>query len=120
VFDLLLNNTTDIQPEVHSTDTHGTNQVNFALLSIFGYQFAPRYAEIEQKVRTALYGFQHPSQYGDVILKPIRKLNTDLIVAEWDNLMRIFVSLALKTTTQSIIVGKLNAYARKNKTRQAL
>ncbi|MBF6612488.1 MAG: Tn3 family transposase [Chloroflexi bacterium] len=120
VFDLLFNNTTDIQPEVHSTDTHGTNQVNFALLSIFGYQFAPRYAEIEQKVRTALYGFQHPSQYGDVILKPIRKLNTDLIVAEWDNLMRIFVSLALKTTTQSIIVGKLNAYTRKNKTRQAL
>ena len=123
VFDLLFNNTTDIQPEVHSTDTHGTNQVNFALLSIFGYQFAPRYAEIEEKVRTSLYGFEHPSQYGqhgDVILKPVRKLNTELIVAEWDNLMRIFVSLALKTTTQSVIVGKLNAYARKNKTRQAL
>ncbi len=55
-----------------------------------------------------------------MILKPIRKINTELIVEEWDNLQRIFVSLALKTTTQSIIVGKLNAYARKNKTRQAL
>src|SRR5262245_59922121 len=30
------------------------------------------------------------------------------------------VSLALKTTTQHIIVGKLSAYARKNKTRRAL
>ena len=30
------------------------------------------------------------------------------------------VSLALKTTTQSIIVGKVSAYARKNKTRRAL
>ena len=30
------------------------------------------------------------------------------------------VSLALKTTTQSIITGKLSAYARKNKTRTAL
>jgi hypothetical protein len=28
--------------------------------------------------------------------------------------------LAVKTTTQSTIVSKLNAYARKNKTRQAL
>jgi TnpA family transposase len=120
VFDLLFNNTTDIQPEVHSTDTHGTNQVNFALLHIFGYQFAPRYQGIQEKVRTALYGFQHPRQYEDVTLKPIRKLNTALIVEEWDNLLRIFVSLARKTTTQSIIVGKLNAYARKNKTRQAL
>jgi len=25
VFDILHNNTTDIQPERHSTDTHGTN-----------------------------------------------------------------------------------------------
>ena len=119
VFDLLFNNTTDIHPEVHSTDTHGTNQVNFALLHIFGYQFAPRYKGIQEKLRTSLYGFEHPNHYGDVILKPVRKLNTDLIVEEWDNLQRIFVSLALKTTTQSIIVHKLNSYARKNKTRQA-
>jgi len=119
VFDLLFNNTTDIHPEVHSTDTHGTNQVNFALLHIFGYQFAPRYKGIQEKLRTSLYGFEHPNQYGDVLLKPVRKLNTDLIVEEWDNLQRIFVSLALKTTTQSIIVHKLNSYARKNKTRQA-
>jgi len=25
VFDILFNNTTDIQPEIHSTDTHGAN-----------------------------------------------------------------------------------------------
>jgi len=43
VFDIVFNNTTDIQPELHSTDTHGTNEVNFAILHIFGYQFAPRY-----------------------------------------------------------------------------
>jgi TnpA family transposase len=120
VFDLLFNNTTDIHPRVHSTDTHGTNQVNFALLHLFGYQFAPRYKAIQEKLRTSLYGFEHPNQYGDVLLKPVRKLNTDLIVEEWENLQRIFVSLALKTTTQSIIVHKLNSYARKNKTRQAL
>ena len=30
------------------------------------------------------------------------------------------VSLALKTTTQSIIIGKLSTYERKNKTRRAL
>ena len=68
----------------------------------------------------SLYGFQHPSKYGDAILNPIRKINTKLIRAEWDNIQRIMVSLALKTTTQSIIVGKLSAYARRNKTRQAL
>jgi TnpA family transposase len=121
VFDILYNNTTDIQPEVHSTDTHGTNEVNFAILHFFGYQFAPRYKDIHDKVSQSLYGFKHPSQYdGDMLIKPIRKINSDLIIPEWENIQRIMVSLALKTTTQSIIVSKLSNYARKNKTRQAL
>ncbi|MDA5069743.1 Tn3 family transposase, partial [Klebsiella pneumoniae] len=36
----------DIIPDVLSTDTHGVNHVNFALLDLFGYQFAPRYAQV--------------------------------------------------------------------------
>jgi len=55
-----------------------------------------------------------------MVLKPRRKLNIELVVEEWDNIQRIMVSLAMKTTTQNIIVGKLNAFVRKNKTRQAL
>ena len=121
VFDLLANNATTVQPALHSTDTHGTNQVNFALLHMFGYRFAPRYKDIYDKVRTGLYGFQHPSKYDDkLLLKPIRKVQRELIVSEWDNMLRIFLSLALKTTTQSIIVGKLSSYARKNRTKRAL
>jgi TnpA family transposase len=121
VFDILFNNTTDIQPNIHSTDTHGTNEINFAILHSFGYQFAPRYKDIYDKVSKSLYGFQHPSNYDkDCVIKPIRKINTELIVEEWENIQRIMVSLAVKETTQSIIVGKLSAYARKNKTRRAL
>ena len=121
VYDLLANNTTDVQPTWHSTDTHGTNQVNFALLHIFGYQFAPRYKDLFDKVRTSLYGFKHPSQYDStMLLKPMHKANQRLIIDEWPNMQRIFLSLALKTTTQFIIVGKLSSYARKNRTKRAL
>lgn len=120
VFDILYNNSTDIQPDVHSTDTHGTNEVNFAILHFFGYQFAPRYKDIYDTVQTSLYGFKHPSQYEDVLIKPVRKININLIMEEWENIQRIILSLGLKTTTQSIIVGKLSAYARKNKTKRAL
>ncbi len=121
VFDILHNNTTEIQPTIHSTDTHGTNEVNFAILHFFGYQFAPRYRDIYDKANTSLYGFQHPSQYDDDwLLKPIRKITEPLIIDEWDNMRRIIVSLALKTTTQNIIVGKLSSHVRKNKTKQAL
>jgi TnpA family transposase len=121
VFDLLYNNPTDIRPAIHSTDTHGTNHVNFALLKVFGVEFAPRYADLRAKIATGLYGGQHPSQYGaDALLRPVRKLNLDLISREWDNLLRIFVSLARKTTTQRVLVSKLSATKRRNRTLQAL
>jgi TnpA family transposase len=120
VFDILYNNSTDIQPEIHSADTHATNHVNFALLQVFGDQFAPRYKDICDKVRTSLTAFHHPSRYGDAILKPVRKIQEDLIVRQWDECQRIFVSLALKETTQSTIVRKLSAQARNSKAARAL
>lgn len=51
IFDLLMNNTSGIIPEVLSTDTHGVNHVNFALLDLFGYQFAPRYAQVGKVIQ---------------------------------------------------------------------
>lgn len=60
VFDLLYNNTSDIKPERHSTDTHGTNQVNFWILRAFGYGFAPRYRDLHKKTQT-LVAFGHPT-----------------------------------------------------------
>ncbi len=108
-------------PTIHSTDTHGTNELNFGILHFFGYQFAPRYRNIYNKVNNALYGFQHPSQYDDEwLLKPIRKISETRFADEWENIRRIIVSLALKTTTQHIVISKLSSHARKNKTKRAL
>ncbi len=120
VFDLLYNNTTEIKPQIHSTDTHGTNEVNFAILQIFGYYFAPRYKNLRGKTEK-IYGFKNPKDYDDsYLLKPTRKLNEKLIADEWDNILRIILSLALKSTTQSTIIRKLSSYERKNQTKKAL
>lgn len=120
VFDVLYNNTTEIKPTIHSTDTHGANQVNFAILSMFGYQFAPRYRNIRDKTDT-LYSFKHLSEYDDkFLLKPTNKINSCLIIEEADNIQHIMASLALKVTSQSVIIGKLSSYARKNRTKKAL
>jgi TnpA family transposase len=121
VFDLLSNNPTDMHPRVHATDTHGTNQVNFALLTVFGYTFAPRDATIQEKVRTALYGVPHPHAYGsDALFRPVRKRNTALSIEPWDALQRIFSSLARKTTTQRVLIRKVSSTTRRNRALQAL
>ncbi|MFT5446565.1 MAG: TnpA family transposase [Gammaproteobacteria bacterium] len=119
VFDVLFNNLTDIQPETHSTDTHGANQINFALMHLFGYRFAPRFRNFRRKAKLAIYGFQHPRDV-DGPLKPVRRIREQLIISEWPNIERILLSLALKTTTQSVIVSKLSSYRRQNRTKQAL
>ncbi|HEY1016901.1 MAG TPA: Tn3 family transposase, partial [Herpetosiphonaceae bacterium] len=121
VFDLVFNNPTDLQPTIHSTDTHGTNQVNFALLNVFGWRFAPRYADVQDKIRTRLCGFRVPSAYGaDALIRPTRRINTELIRRYWDHLLRIFASLAQKTTSQSILITKLSSAKRRSPVLQAL
>ena len=119
VFDILYNNTTDIRPERHSTDTHGTNQVNFFLLFVFGYQFAPRYRDLHKRM-TGLVGFHHPKHYVHCLIKPARKTFDALIIKEWPNIQRILASLAQKDVTQATIVRKLNPYTRQNQTKKAL
>jgi TnpA family transposase len=119
VFDLLYNNISDLDPDIHSTDTHGTNRVNFAILDLFGYQFAPRYKQVSSDPKF-IYSFQHPAHYNDYVLKPIRKIDKALIIEECNNIQRIMASLALKTTTQSTLVKKLATYPRNNRTRKAL
>lgn len=119
VFDLLYNNTSDIKPERHSTDTHGTNQVNFWILRTFEYGFAPRYRDLHKKMQT-LVAFENPSHYADMLIKPARKVYDELIVKEWPNIQRIMASLAQKDVTQATIVRKLSSYARQNQTKKAL
>ena len=119
VFDLLYNNTSDVDPHTLSTDNHGTNQVNHMILDVFGYHFAPRYKNLNSDTRD-IYGFHEPSFYKNDIVKPIRKINKHLIIQEWPNIQRILVSLALKSTTQSTIIRKLSSHLRKNRTKKAM
>ena len=119
VFDLLYNNTSDIRPQLHSTDTHGTNQVNYWTLYAFGYQFAPRYRDFHKKL-AGLVGRHAPGHYGKWLVKPSRKSNDELIIREWPAVQRIMASLGQKQVSQATIVRKLASYKRQNQTKKAL
>ena len=114
IFDLLYNNTTAIQPTIHSTDSHGTNKVNFAILDCFGYQFAPRYRMFSKEIKN-LVSFNKSSHYPDnYLIQPCRQINKQRFIDYWDTFQRIMTSLALKTTSQSVIVKKLSSFKRAN------
>jgi TnpA family transposase len=119
VFEVLYNNTSDIKPARHSTDTPGTNQVNFWLLHVCGYPFAPRYRDLHKK-REGLVGTQPPHHYRECLIKPARNADDALIVKEWPNIPRLMASLAQKDVTQATIVRKRASYARQNQTKKAV
>jgi TnpA family transposase len=98
---------------------YGTNQVNFWILRVFGYQFAPRYRDLHKKI-DGLIGFQHPKHYVDCLIKPGRKAYGELICKEWPNIQRIMASLAQKDVTQANMVRMLGLYGRQNQTKKAL
>jgi TnpA family transposase len=67
-----------------------------------------------------LVGFEPPSRYGDLLIRPSRKVSEELIIKEWPNIQRIMASLGCKEVTQSTIVRKLSSYRRQNQTKKAL
>ena len=118
IFDLLYNNTSEVKPNVLSTDTHGVNHVNFALLDLFGYKFAPRYANFG-KVIDDLFTI-NVSNNKPTCIKLKKAINTKLITEQWDTIQRIAISLQQKTITQATLVRKLSGYSKNHQLLKAL
>jgi TnpA family transposase len=118
ILDLLVNNSTDITPDVLSTDSHGVNHVNFALLDLFGYQFAPRYAKVGTVIDKM---FDVQTDRNDRIRISLKKpINTKRIMEHWDTIQRIGVSLAQRKTDQATLIRKLSGYKHNHPLLEAL
>ena len=119
LFDMLNSNTSDIEIEAISGDMHSINRVNFIILFLFGYRFMPRFTQLDKKARNNLVSFDDPKDYEGLLVKPSKKVNVQLIIKEWDNILRIMATLGLKKSSQSTIVKKLSSY-QSNDTLRAL
>jgi TnpA family transposase len=120
LLDIVESNTSDVEITAVSGDMHSINRVNFGLLYLFGYRFMPRFTQLWEKSDNNLVCFDEVDNHAKQIIKPSKKVNKALIIKEWDNVLRILASLALKKTTQSQIVAKLSSYKKTNPTLRAL
>ena len=120
LLDIVESNTSDIEIIAVSGDMHSINRVNFALMYLFGYRFMPRFTQLWEKSGHSLVCFDGLENHAKHLIKPSKKASVDLIIKEWDKVLRILASLALKKTTQSQIVAKLSSYKKTNPTLKAL
>jgi TnpA family transposase len=118
-YDIIYNNTSDIDPDAVSGDMHSVNRINFAILDSISKLFMPNFTDPEEQAKS-LISLKPLSLYKDCLIRPTKLANKKLIIEEWDNIQRIFVSLATQESTQATIVRKLSSHKRYSRIKTAL
>jgi TnpA family transposase len=82
-------------------------------------EFAPHLTSINNKIKN-LYSFSHPNKYRDLLIRPHKHTDTDLILSEEDNINWVIASLLHGDVRQNIIVRKLSSLSQYHRTCKAM
>lgn len=121
VLDDFLGNATDLPIAEHATDTHGVTLINFALFDLVGKALTPRIRDLGKVTlcrddTPTVVNARYPHA-GPLLTD---RLDQDLIVDMWPDLLRMAGSLKFGQATASLIVGKWSAASRQNTLATAL
>ena len=118
VIDGLLHNET-VKSSLHSGDTHSYTEIIFGLTDILGFNFGPRIKNFKDQ---QLYGFNTPKYYHnlDYKLVPKRKINIQKIKDNWDDILRLSITLKEGKTTASQLLKRFTSYSKQHKLYGAL
>jgi TnpA family transposase len=108
-----------VKSDIHSTDTHGFSEVIFAVTDLIECSFAPRIKNLKKQ---NLYMFRS-RRGGDRtgwVIKPEQYVDDDLIITDWDDVLRLVATIKLKESTASDIFRRLNSYSRQHSLYTAL
>lgn len=108
-----------IQSDIHSTDTFGYSEVIFALTHLLGFSFAPRIKNFKDQ---QLYAFEPKKLYRDngYTLLPVKQVNTAIIEEQWEQMIRLIITIKERRVSASQLLKRLTSYSRKHKLYQAL
>jgi TnpA family transposase len=118
-FSMLMQNMTAIDPNIISTDTAGTNNINDFLYYLIGKIHAACYRSTPDKAET-ISGFHSAEHYKECLIKPDRRVPKELIKTKWPDIQPILAALLSRETKQSIVVKKLSSHDYKNEMKEAL
>lgn len=106
VLDGLLENNTILQIREHTTDTHGYTELIFALCYLLGYTFMPRIRDLKDQ---QLYRVDRTVDYGVFTPLLTKTADLDLVVEQWEAMLRVALSLKQRTAPAHVIVQRLTS-----------
>ncbi len=100
----ILDNDTALAIREHTSDTHGFTEHLFGLCALLGIAFMPRLKDLPDQVlsridRDADYGALQPLLRG--------RINVELILEQWDQLVRLAASLKDRLTPAHVLMQRL-------------
>ena len=100
----ILDNDTVLAIREHTSDTHGFTEHLFGLCALLGITFMPRLKDLPDQVlsridRDADYGALQPLLRG--------RINVELIIEQWDQLVRLAASLKDRLTPAHVVMQRL-------------
>ena len=118
VIDGLLHNET-VKSDLHSGDTHAYTEIIFGLTDILGFNFGPRIKNFKDQ---QLYGFNTQKYYHKLGYKltPKRKINLEKIRDNWEDILRLAITIKERKTTATQILKRLTSYSKQHKLYGAL
>jgi TnpA family transposase len=100
----ILGNDTDLAIREHTSDTNGFTEHLFALCALLGINFMPRLKDLPDQVLSRI---DRDTDYGD--LQPLfrGRINIELILEQWDELVRLAASLKDRLTPAHVVMQRL-------------
>ena len=118
VIDGLMHNEV-VKSDIHSTDTHGYNEMIFGVTHLLGISFAPRIKNFQKQTLYRFDGKSEMKNKGYKVL-PSKKINTQIINENWDDILRFVATIKLKHTTASQLFKRLSSYSKQHPLYRAL
>lgn len=104
VLDGILENDTILKIREHTTDTGGFTEPMWGLCLLLGIDFMPRLKDLADQT---LYRIARDADYGQIDALLRNTVDLDIIVEQWDQLVRIAASLKDRLTPAHVVLQRL-------------
>jgi TnpA family transposase len=107
----------DIISDTHSTDTHGFSETVFGICYLLDVQFAPGIRNYQEQL---LYTFKdknrkhYENQTYKILPAKNACINEEIIVEQWDRILRLLCTVKLKESLPSNILKRLSSCSKQN------
>ena len=118
VIDGLMHNEV-VKSDIHSTDAFGFSELVFAVSHLLGFSYAPRFKNLP---RQRLYIFRNRKGVDRSAwkIKPAGYADDEIVIQQWDEILRMIATIKLKEVTASDLFRRLNSYSKQHALYRAL